>query len=154
MTDIDLTVVERYVVELWRPTKKSPRPPVGLCEGRVEIDLSKWPEKCDADILQDRLSQALGRKGYQWDVWFLNGSKDTLIVDEKEDVMKEYREYDVEVSWPVFKTYRVKASDPESAKAQIDKMIDAGEVCVWTDGFETRDGADPTIEVMEIGGES
>lgn len=85
MTDLDLTVVERYVVELWRPTKKSPRPPVGLCEGRIEIDLSKWPEKCDADILQDRLSQALGRKGYEWDVWFLNGSKDTLIVNEKED---------------------------------------------------------------------
>lgn len=84
MTDVDLTVVERYVVELWRPTNKSPRPPVGLCEDRVEIDLSKWPDKCDADILQDRLSQALGRKGYQWDVWFLNGSKDTLIVDEKE----------------------------------------------------------------------
>lgn len=150
MTDIDLTVVERYVVELWRPTKKSPRPPVVLCEDRVEIDLSKWPEKCDADILQDRLSQALGRKGYQWDVWFLNGNKDTLIVDEKEEIMKEY---DVEVSWPVFKTYRVKASDPESAKAQIERTINAGDVCVWTDGFETRDGADPTIEVME-GGES
>ena len=135
MTDIDLTVVERYVVELWRPTKKSPRPPVGLCEDRVEIDLSKWPEKCDADILQDRLSQALGRKGYQWDVWFLNGSKDTLIVDEKKETMKEY---DVEVSCPVFKTYRVK------------RIVNSGEVCVWTDGFYTQDGTDYSITgVME-----
>lgn len=147
MTDIDLTVVERYVVELWRPTKKSPRPPVGLCEDRVEIDLSKWPEKCDADILQDRLSQALGRKGYQWDVWFLNGNKDTLIVDEKKETMKEY---DVEVSLPVFKTYRVKASDPETARAKVERIVNSGEVCVWTDGFYTQAGTDYSITgVME-----
>lgn len=86
MTDRDLDVVERYVVDLWRPTKRAPRPPVARSEecDRIEIDLSKWHEKCDADILMDRLAQTIGAKGYDWDFWFPEGDKNTICVSYKE----------------------------------------------------------------------
>ena len=90
MTDCDLDVVERYVADLWRPTKRAPRPPVALSKefDRIEIDLEKWTEPEDAIVLQDRLAQAMGRNGYDWDFWFLPVGKlpnySTLCVSYKE----------------------------------------------------------------------
>ena len=86
MTDRDLDVVERYVVDLWRPTKRAPRPPIALSSefDRIEVDLSRWAEKSDADILLCRLAQAMGAKGYNWDFWFCDSDKNTLCVSYKE----------------------------------------------------------------------
>ena len=86
MTDADIDVVEKYVSDLWRPTKKAPRPPIALSGDfdRIEIDLSKWAEKSDADILLCRLAQAMGAKGYNWDFWFCDTDKSTLCVSYKE----------------------------------------------------------------------
>jgi hypothetical protein len=90
MTDRDLDVVERYVVDLWRPTKRAPRPPVARSEefDRIEIDLSKWKNPEDAIALQDCLAQTMGRNGYDWDCWFLPVGElpnySTLCVSYKE----------------------------------------------------------------------
>lgn len=86
MTDADLDVVERYVSDLWRQTKEAPRPPIALSSefDRIEVDLSRWADKRDADILLCRLAQAMGSKGYNWDFWFCDLDKDTLCVSYKE----------------------------------------------------------------------
>ena len=45
----------------------------------------------------------------------------------------------VRVDWTVRKDFEVEAESKEEALDKVRKKIDAGEVCVWTDGFETTD---------------
>ena len=47
--------------------------------------------------------------------------------------------YTVRVNWVVGKDYEVKAKDADEAYEKVEKMVNNGEVCVWTDGFETGD---------------
>ncbi len=42
----------------------------------------------------------------------------------------------VGVHWDVTKIFKVKATSREEAKKKVNDMVNAGEVCVWTDGFE------------------
>ena len=45
----------------------------------------------------------------------------------------------VQVTWEVGKEYEVEASSRQEAKKSIQDLIDQGEVCVWTDGYEAGD---------------
>ena len=55
--------------------------------------------------------------------------------------------FEVRVTWPVGKTYRVPADSEEEAVAKMKSKVDAGEVCVWTDGFEADDNV--TVEAVK-----
>lgn len=55
--------------------------------------------------------------------------------------------FEVRVTWPVGKTYRVPADSKEEAVAKMKQKVDAGEVCVWTDGFEAEDNV--TVEAVK-----
>ena len=55
--------------------------------------------------------------------------------------------FEVRVTWPVGKTYRVPADSKEEAVKRMKQKVDAGEVCVWTDGFEADDNV--TVEAVE-----
>ena len=58
--------------------------------------------------------------------------------------------YEVRVTWPVSRNYRIWAKSPEDAVREMRERVDAGQVCVWTDGFEADDGDDcPSIEVVK-----
>ncbi len=45
----------------------------------------------------------------------------------------------VRVDWTVRKDFEVEAESKEEALDKVIKKIKAGEVCVWTDGFEATD---------------
>ena len=45
----------------------------------------------------------------------------------------------VRVDWTVSKDFEVEAKTKEEALQKVRDKIDRGEVCVWTDGFETTD---------------
>lgn len=45
----------------------------------------------------------------------------------------------VDVDWTVSRPYSVKAESAEEAQKIIQDRVDKGEICVWTDGFETED---------------
>lgn len=55
--------------------------------------------------------------------------------------------FEVRVTWPVGKTYRVPADSEEEAVAKMKSEVDAGKVCVWTDGFEADDNV--TVEAVK-----
>ena len=55
--------------------------------------------------------------------------------------------FEVRVTWPVGKTYQVSAESKEEAVKRMKQKVDAGEVCVWTDGFEAEDNV--TVEAVE-----
>ena len=57
------------------------------------------------------------------------------------------RIHEVRVTWPVTRVYGIWAESPQDAVAKMRARIDAGKVCVWTDGFETADGE--TVEAVE-----
>lgn len=63
---------------------------------------------------------------------------------------KEGRErtFVVDVHWDVHKSYEVKAKSKAAAQKQIDDLVDSGEVCVWTDGFEAGE-----VEEIRVSGE-
>ena len=48
----------------------------------------------------------------------------------------------VDVNWTVSRTYSVEAESAEEAKKIIQECVDKGEICVWTDGFETADACE------------
>ena len=54
--------------------------------------------------------------------------------------------FTVTVNWEVSKDYEVEANNSEEARAKIQKMVDEGEVCVWTDGFEATDNVEVEAE--------
>lgn len=87
---------------------------------------------------------------------------DTLVSDEDAKDWAEGMEFspddfscsagkvfEVRVTWPVGKTYRVPADSEEEAMAKMKAKVDAGEVCVWTDGFE----ADNNVTVEAVKGD-
>ena len=45
----------------------------------------------------------------------------------------------VDVHWDVARTYEVEAESADEAQKIIQAKVDAGDVCVWTDGFEATD---------------
>lgn len=45
--------------------------------------------------------------------------------------------YAVDVHWCVAKCYNIKANSQDEAEKKIWDMIKKGDVCVWTDGFES-----------------
>lgn len=45
----------------------------------------------------------------------------------------------VDVHWDVARTYEVEAESADEAQKIIQAKVDAGEICVWTDGFEATD---------------
>lgn len=51
----------------------------------------------------------------------------------------------VDVHWDVAKVFEIEAETPEEAEAIMQKRINAGEVCVWTDGFETTDDTEVKV---------
>ena len=55
--------------------------------------------------------------------------------------------FEVRVTWPVGKTYRVPADSEEEAVAKMKAKVEAGEVCVWTDHFEAGD--DVAVELVK-----
>lgn len=57
--------------------------------------------------------------------------------------------HEVRVTWPVSRSYRIWAKSPEDAVREMRERIDAGQVCVWTDGFEAEDGDGcPSVEIV------
>ena len=52
---------------------------------------------------------------------------------------KKTKKYAVDVHWDVAKCYEIEASSPEEAVQKMWDTINKGDVCVWTDGFETTD---------------
>jgi hypothetical protein len=61
------------------------RPPCFLSKvwDRVDIDVAKL-QLDEAVLVQDRLAQELGRRGYVWDVWFPDAAHKTICVSERE----------------------------------------------------------------------
>lgn len=55
------------------------------------------------------------------------------------------RTFIVDVNWKVAGTYEIEAKDAEEAKAIVQKMVDDGEVCVWTDNFEATDDVEVSV---------
>ena len=47
--------------------------------------------------------------------------------------------FTVRHEWVVSKDYEVEAETKEEAIHTVRSMVDSGEVCVWTDGYETTD---------------
>ena len=47
--------------------------------------------------------------------------------------------YKVECHWDVAKLFDIQAEDERAAIEKLWKKIQAGEVCVWSDGFTTTD---------------
>lgn len=45
----------------------------------------------------------------------------------------------VDVHWDVARSYEVEAESADEAQKIIQAKVDAGEICVWTDGFEATD---------------
>lgn len=58
--------------------------------------------------------------------------------------------FTVDVHWDVAKSYEVEAESREEAQKIIQEKVDAGEICVWTDGFEAMDD----VEVRTSGEET
>lgn len=56
----------------------------------------------------------------------------------------------VDVHWDVARTYEVEAESREEAQKIIQDKVDAGEISVWTDGFEAMDD----VEVRTSGEET
>lgn len=57
--------------------------------------------------------------------------------------------HEVRVTWPVSRNYRIWAKSPEDAVREMRERIDAGQVCVWADGFTADDGDDcPSVEIV------
>lgn len=54
--------------------------------------------------------------------------------------------FEVTVNWVVAKTYEVEAESREEAQKKIQAMVDRGDVCVWSDGFEATD--DVAVKVI------
>ena len=54
--------------------------------------------------------------------------------------------FEVTVSWVVAKTYEVEATNRMEAQKKIQAMVDRGDVCVWSDGFEATD--DVAVKVI------
>jgi len=68
----------------------------------------------------------------------------TLGTDEQGHLKR----YEVEVRWTVKKVYDVDAWSKKEAAQKIRGLVDSGEVCVWTDGFEASDDdGEPRISV-------
>lgn len=82
MTYEDMTVVERYVAEQGYSL------PVMLSKeyDRVDIDTQSTAALPGDKVeeLVDGLAQALGRKGYLWDVWRNGPGGTTIHVSERE----------------------------------------------------------------------
>ena len=56
--------------------------------------------------------------------------------------------YKVEVRWSVRRVYDIEAESEGDAVEKIRGLVDSGEVCVWTDGFEASDdNGEPCISV-------
>ena len=55
----------------------------------------------------------------------------------------------VDVHWDVARGYEVEAESREEAQKIIQDKVDAGEICVWTDGFEATED----VEVFTSGEE-
>lgn len=47
--------------------------------------------------------------------------------------------FTVRHEWVVAKNYEIEADTVYEAVAELRSRIDRGEVCVWTDGYETTD---------------
>lgn len=63
---------------------------------------------------------------------------------------KGKHQFVVDVHWDVARSYDVEAESREEAQKIIQDKVDAGEICVWTDGFETMDD----VEVRTSGDET
>lgn len=58
--------------------------------------------------------------------------------------------YAVDVHWDVAKQFKVDAESLEEAQEKIWNLIERGNVCVWSDGFEATDD----VEVETVGEEN
>lgn len=55
------------------------------------------------------------------------------------------RMYAVDVFWLVGKSYEVSATSRKDAQKQIQKMVDSGDVSVWSDGFTATEVLDEVL---------
>lgn len=60
-------------------------------------------------------------------------------MNERENKMADKKRFAVDVHWDVAKVFEVEAESREEAEKKVNDMVNKGEVCVWTDGFETTD---------------
>lgn len=63
---------------------------------------------------------------------------------------KGKHKFAVDVYWTVSRSFEVEAESREEAQKIIQAKVDAGDVCVWTDGFEATDD----VEVSTSGEET
>lgn len=84
MTFSDMQAIETAVAGLVPEGEQ--RPPVMLPADydRVDIDVSKWSAN-GRELLCRSLGDALSTMGRLWDVWFADGSRNTLCVSEREE---------------------------------------------------------------------
>lgn len=72
--------------------------------------------------------------------------------DEGSQFKSGKHKFVVEVHWDVARSYEVEAKSREEAQAIIQKRVDEGEVCVWTDGFEATDDVEVECHGEELKG--
>ena len=59
--------------------------------------------------------------------------------EDPDGFKKGKHKFMVDVHWDVARTYVVEAESADEAQKIMQAQVDAGEICVWTDGFETTD---------------
>lgn len=72
------------------------------------------------------------------------------FIEDPDGFKKGKHKFAVDVHWDVARSYEVEAESREEAQKIIQAKVDAGEICVWTDGFETTDD----VEVRTSGEET
>ena len=73
--------------------------------------------------------------------------------DEESPFKSGKHKFVVEVHWDVARSYEVEAKSREEAQAIVQKRVDDGEICVWTDDFKATDAVEVECHGEELKGE-
>ena len=61
------------------------------------------------------------------------------FIEDPNGFKKGKHKFAVDVHWDVARSFVVDAESREEAQRIVQAKVDAGEICVWTDGFEATD---------------
>lgn len=69
--------------------------------------------------------------------------------EDTDGFKKGEHKFSVDVLWTVARSFEIEARSRKEAQKKVQGMVDRGDVCVWTDGFEATDD----VEVRTSGEE-
>ena len=101
-------------------------------KGRCIPSKSKTRVECEAEITRKLQTREL----------------DFVPYDDGKFKKGEHK-FSVDVFWTVARSFEIEARSRKEAQKKVQGMIDRGDVCVWTDGFEATDD----VEVRTSGEE-